>query len=86
MKPENFCYWLQGFFEVAQPTSLTEEQIKMIQNHLNLVFEHAIDPQATAHVADPVEAKKIQQKLNNIHDGKGLAKVEVNPLEVTYRC
>ena len=38
MTPENFCYWLQGFMEVQAPTNLNEQQIAVIQEHLNLVF------------------------------------------------
>lgn len=48
MQSRDFVYWLQGFLEVASadgeiPT-LTPNQIKMIQKHLNLVFKHEIDP------------------------------------------
>lgn len=39
MTPENFCYWLHGFFEVGRPESLTKEQIEEIKNHLALVFK-----------------------------------------------
>lgn len=39
MSPQNFVYWLQGFFEIAG-TSVKEvspEQITIIRNHINLV-------------------------------------------------
>lgn len=40
MTPENFCYWLQGFFELANnTTNLTPTQSQQIQDHLNLVFK-----------------------------------------------
>lgn len=40
MSPENFCYWLQGLFEL-QPDlkTLTPEQVQMIKQHLMYVFE-----------------------------------------------
>lgn len=41
MTPENFCYWLQGYFELAGETpygSLTREQVEEVKNHLALVF------------------------------------------------
>jgi hypothetical protein len=42
MSPENFVYWLSGFFEVSQhsdsPKVLNEKQTEEIQNHLNLVL------------------------------------------------
>lgn len=38
MNEREFCYWLQGLFEVADPKSLTEAQTAMIRDHLKLVF------------------------------------------------
>lgn len=41
--PENFCYWLQGYFEIAQHQGpageLTKEAVQEIKNHLALVFK-----------------------------------------------
>jgi len=39
MTPENFCYWLRGIMEVINPKTLTEKQVEIIKNHLDLVFE-----------------------------------------------
>lgn len=39
MTSRDFVYWLQGFFEIENPESITPEQTKMIKNHLNLVFD-----------------------------------------------
>lgn len=44
MKSESFVYWLQGFFEISEATTLNEKQIQIIKNHLNMVFVHDIDP------------------------------------------
>jgi hypothetical protein len=49
MTSRDFCYWLQGHFELATVTTdgsviLTAEQVQMIQKHLSLVFVHEIDP------------------------------------------
>lgn len=38
MTEREFCYWLQGLFEVGKPASLTAEQTEMIRKHLALVF------------------------------------------------
>lgn len=38
MNPEQFTYWLQGFFEIENPTTLTKKQTQQIKNHLELVF------------------------------------------------
>lgn len=39
MTPENFCYWLQGCLELTNAKELTEAQVALIKEHLNLVFE-----------------------------------------------
>lgn len=44
MTPENFCYWLQGFFELHDPSKLTEEQVGMIKEHLQLTFNKVTGP------------------------------------------
>lgn len=53
MTSENFVYWLRGYLELRQDknSSLTVEQVKMIEEHLALVLrnvsnkteEHLID-------------------------------------------
>lgn len=67
MKAVEFCYWLQGYFELSnlppEGMSLTAEQVAAIRNHLALVFKHDIDPKA-----GPPE---YQQELQVLHDGKG---------------
>jgi len=67
MTATEFCYWLQGFFELTKishlrPDNLNEKQVEMIQNHLSLVFKHDIDPKA----GPPA----YQAELQLIHDGK----------------
>lgn len=63
MKAENFVYWLQGFFEITgEPKEgLTLDQIRIIRNHLNMVFIHDIDPK--------MGDKEHQTKLNDAHLG-----------------
>lgn len=68
MLARDFCYWLQGFFEITQAHKnaddvvLTKEQVEMIQKHLALVFKHDIDPS--------MGDEEHQQVLNEIHHGK----------------
>lgn len=38
MTPENFCYWLQGLFEVGGAESLSSAQTQIVKDHLALVF------------------------------------------------
>lgn len=70
MKTTEFCYWLQGFFELQGDTptqALTPMQVNVIKNHLNMVFIHDIDPRY------PNEQQKT---LNDAHNP--------NPLNVPY--
>ena len=43
MNSIDFCFWLQGALEITDLKSLTEEELTIIKNHLNLVFLHEID-------------------------------------------
>ncbi len=44
MTSREFCYWLQGVFEVADPKALDDKQTDLIKRHLAMVFVHEIDP------------------------------------------
>ena len=57
MTSRDFCFWLQGFFEVAQPSQLNVEQIELIEKHLKLVFVHAIDPSMPNPKLDQIHAQ-----------------------------
>jgi hypothetical protein len=64
MTSRDFCFWLQGFFELQGTNqALTPEQVKTIQNHLKLVFLYEIDPSYS-------DNKVVQQIFQNIHDGR----------------
>ncbi len=42
MSPENFVYWLNGFFELCggdRVATLTQDQVSMIRDHLALVLK-----------------------------------------------
>lgn len=43
MTPEQFCYWLQGRFELLPDVVPTETEWKMIAAHLQTVF-HKVTP------------------------------------------
>jgi len=70
MRSRDFCYWLQGYFEINgnQPRPpehqqfLNSEQIKMIKSHLAMVFQHEIDPS--------LGDKKEQSILDHLHEGQ----------------
>ena len=60
MRSRDFAYWLQGFFEISDTNTLSEKQVHLIKQHLNLVFKHEIDPS--------MGDEKHQQELNTIHN------------------
>ena len=74
MKSVEFCYWLQGLFEVGEPTTLNEKQVTLIKAHLNMVFFHEIDPSYPA---------QQQQVLTELHSGvkpeEPMVKLEAQP-------
>lgn len=59
MESKSFVYWLQGFFEISGAKTLSEAQVEIIRNHLNLVFKHEIDP--------TFGDEKKQEELGKIH-------------------
>jgi hypothetical protein len=69
MTSRDFCYWLQGYMEISKNSGMQSvnqpvlfaKQVEVIQQHLNMVFIHDIDP---AYGED-------NQKLNEIHSGGG---------------
>lgn len=38
MEAKDFVYWLQGYFEIEDPKTLSEKQVQIIKDHLDLVF------------------------------------------------
>lgn len=50
MTSRDFCYWLQGYFEITAiragkfEGNIGEDEIACIRNHLAMVFKHEIDP------------------------------------------
>jgi hypothetical protein len=60
MTSRDFCYWLQGHFELGtSPEGMSCAQVEVVKKHLALVFIHEIDPSA-----GPPEHQK---KLNEVH-------------------
>lgn len=78
MTSKDFCYWLQGYFEIngaGKPTAaMTPEQTDMVKRHLALVFKHEIDPS----IPDPTGV------LQATHDGTPLPQPVGE--EILYRC
>lgn len=92
MTSRDFCYWLQGYFEIEHPKphppewmpSLNSDQIEIIRNHLNMVFKHEIDPSHGD--------KEHQNELTKLHSPKTklekFAEIEKCDIDDSpiYRC
>jgi hypothetical protein len=54
MTSRDFCYWLQGYFELREKEGMSQEQVECVARHLALVFKHEIDPSmgSSSHQAD----------------------------------
>ena len=61
MTSRDFCFWLQGYFELSGDQAIDQGQSNVIKQHLSMVFRHEIDPQMgnQAHQTD----------LDTIHAG-----------------
>ena len=75
MQSRDFCFWLQGLFEVANPQELDIRATTLIKQHLALVFRHEIDPS----MPDPTG------ELQSIHDGGKPAPIIPQPMPHTVR-
>jgi len=62
MNSIDFCFWLQGYFEISEDTHITSKQCDIIKAHLALTFKHEIDPLRESQTVTPVEV------LNNVHN------------------
>lgn len=67
MTSRDFCYWLQGFFEINGSSGnkyqdVTSGQVECIQKHLKMVFVTEIDPSFKP---------AITSALNDIHNPGG---------------
>jgi len=77
MKARDFCYWLQGYFELReQNLAITAQQANTIKNHLSLVFKHDIDPSmgGPEHQAELNAAHGLPTSIPSIggvYDGSG---------------
>ncbi len=61
MNTIDFCFWLQGYFEINGKAEINSEQAEVIKNHLNLVFKHEIDPLRESQTSTSVDI------LNSTH-------------------
>ncbi len=47
MNPQEFAYWLQGYFEISGSEELSKEQVEVVKKHLALVLTKVTGPTIT---------------------------------------
>jgi hypothetical protein len=71
MTPENFAYWLNGFFELSGVETLNEQQVAIVKEHLSLVFTKVTkSPSNPRNVEDLVKILKENDKEKKQEDFK----------------
>ncbi len=76
MTSRDFCYWLQGYFEITgKNQQLTQDQSEMVQKHLSIVFKHEIDP----------SFGDSETELNSIHNQEPMF-TEQSDSDLKVRC
>lgn len=66
MNSIDFCYWLQGYFELSDVKKIDTKQTKIVKDHLNLVFLHEIDPLRES------ESVASKEELDAAHTGSNV--------------
>ncbi len=67
MTSRDFCYWLQGLFELGKPATLDASQTDLVKRHLAMVFVHEIDP------ATEKGSTAMKALLDGLHSGQATA-------------
>jgi hypothetical protein len=80
MTSRDFCYWLQGVFEVGDVKTLSEHQTSLVRAHLAMVFKHEIDPSM-----GPPEHQAELDKLHEAIKEAGKGQTE-KPVKIGGHC
>ena len=59
MNERDFCFWLKGFFEMTDAQELSEDQLQMVKEHLDLVFVKVTE---TVIKAEPNVAEEVTRR------------------------
>lgn len=70
MESQNFCYWLKGFFEISSSNELTEKQVKIIRDHLDLVFKKVTPDREVEKTKDVLSDISFENGLNDFLNKK----------------
>jgi hypothetical protein len=83
MTPQDFAYWLKGFFELTNTKRLSETQVAMISEHLDLVFNKKTSDsdvlEENIRLKKELEATKKELELERMKGNKHPAVPPFNP-------
>lgn len=92
MNSRDFCFWLQGWFEVQfgnSAASMDASQAEIVRKHLALVFKHEIDP-SQGPPEHQAELDAIHNPPSPLTSGSGAQQISIGPAHgpggVTMRC
>jgi len=54
LSPDNFAFWLQGFFELSGATTLNEQQVQVVKEHLALVMTKTTPSTVQPYIPVPI--------------------------------
>lgn len=83
MTSRDFCFWLQGLFELSETKALDEKQTALVRAHLAMVFKHEIDPSAGT-PEHQAELQKLHDRVEEV--AKEAARPKFNPATTVLRC
>ena len=88
MTSRDFCYWLQGFFELTAEQGMAVEQTEIVKRHLAMVFHHEIDPsmggKAQQAALDAIHKPNPDHKMSPITPAPSIG--GQSPDGILYRC
>lgn len=78
MDPTSFCYWLKGFFEISDAKELTQKQVQIVRDHLDLVFNKVTPNRNTDEVIEEFLKISPQEKQELMFNPKHLINIQPN--------
>lgn len=66
MNAIDFCFWLQGYFEISGDEHIDQKKMKIIKDHLALAFVHEIDEKRE------LETSASKHALDSAHNGNDI--------------
>lgn len=63
MDPHSFIFWLHGYFEISESNNLSEKQVQVIKDHLDLCFSK-VTPDRSEKSPSQTYCAKVESKVS----------------------